>query len=374
MSIKLLTIDDSKTIRMIVARAFKPFDCMTLEAEDGLSGLVVAKREKPDVILLDYTMPVMDGFEVLARLRVDEDLKTTTVIMLTAEAGRDTVIKIAKLGVRDYIIKPFKPETLIERVTRLVTLAPKTEVVEKLKRFDDPIRVLVVDDKPAIAVQIRAALHDTPWKVSSADQGGQGFDVCLEQGADIVLASLALPNDGAHTLFRNLRSHAGTAAIPVLAMSVRTALEEQARAQHEGFAGVVTKPIEAEELKGKICRTLKLETAYRYFKQYDGALALVLPKELHQEVGQAVSTRLGDLLAATVQAGGDRLIIDLSAIETATLQVVELVISALQACGKLSMKHAVVARADTRSLCHSYEETRSWNFVDSLDAALQPMN
>ena len=57
-----------------------------------------------------------------------------------------------------------------------------------------------------------------------------------------------------------------------------------------------------------------------------------------------------------------------------SLQVVELVISALQACGKLSMKHAVVARADTRSLCHSYEETRSWNFVDSLDAALQPMN
>ncbi len=95
MSIKILTVDDSKTIRLIVAKAFKPFDCMVLEADNGVVGLAVASREKPDVILLDYTMPVMDGFEVLARLRSDPDLKATPVIMLTAEAGRETVIKIA---------------------------------------------------------------------------------------------------------------------------------------------------------------------------------------------------------------------------------------------------------------------------------------
>ena len=116
MSIKILTVDDSKTIRLIVAKAFKPFDCMVLEADNGVVGLAVASREKPDVILLDYTMPVMDGFEVLARLRSDPDLKATPVIMLTAEAGRETVIKIAKLGVRDYLIKPFKGELLVERV------------------------------------------------------------------------------------------------------------------------------------------------------------------------------------------------------------------------------------------------------------------
>ena len=95
MSVKILTVDDSKTIRLIVAKAFKPFDCTVLEAANGVVGLAVASREKPDVILLDYTMPVMDGFEVLARLRSDPDLKTTPVIMLTAEAGRETVVKIA---------------------------------------------------------------------------------------------------------------------------------------------------------------------------------------------------------------------------------------------------------------------------------------
>ena len=63
MSIKILTVDDSKTIRLIVAKSFKPFDCTVLEADNGVVGLAVASREKPDIILLDYTMPVMDGFE-----------------------------------------------------------------------------------------------------------------------------------------------------------------------------------------------------------------------------------------------------------------------------------------------------------------------
>src|SRR5215831_14582125 len=103
MSIKILTVDDSKTIRMIVTKAFKPFDCTVIEAANGVVGLATASREKPDIILLDYTMPVMDGFEVLGRLRADPELKATPVIMLTAEAGRETVIKIAKLGVRDYL-------------------------------------------------------------------------------------------------------------------------------------------------------------------------------------------------------------------------------------------------------------------------------
>src|SRR6185436_7110188 len=110
----------SKTIRMIVGKAFRSYACTVLEAENGVAGLAVASREKPDLILLDYTMPVMDGFETLSKLRMDPELKNTPVIMLTAEAGRETVMKIAKLSVRDYLIKPFKDESLVERASRIL--------------------------------------------------------------------------------------------------------------------------------------------------------------------------------------------------------------------------------------------------------------
>ena len=55
---KILTVDDSKTIRMIVGRAFKSFDCEVFEACNGVEGLSVASREKPNIIILDYTMPI----------------------------------------------------------------------------------------------------------------------------------------------------------------------------------------------------------------------------------------------------------------------------------------------------------------------------
>jgi two-component system cell cycle response regulator len=57
MAVKILSVDDSKTIRLIISRAFKTYDCQVLEASNGLEGMAVATREKPDVIILDVTMP-----------------------------------------------------------------------------------------------------------------------------------------------------------------------------------------------------------------------------------------------------------------------------------------------------------------------------
>jgi len=125
MATKILSVDDSRTIRLIVGRAFKPYDCTVLEACNGEEGLAAAAREKPDLIILDVTMPVMDGVTMLTKLKEDEALKTTPVIMLTAESGRENVLQIAKLGVRDYLVKPFKEDQLIEKAGRVVSLQKK---------------------------------------------------------------------------------------------------------------------------------------------------------------------------------------------------------------------------------------------------------
>jgi two-component system cell cycle response regulator len=126
MPAKILSVDDSKTIRMIVKRTFAPYEATVLEAGNGEEGLATAAAEKPDLIILDITMPVMDGVTMLGKLKEDPELKGIPVIMLTAESGRENVAFIAKLGVRDYVVKPFKDEQLIEKVSRVVTLTPKT--------------------------------------------------------------------------------------------------------------------------------------------------------------------------------------------------------------------------------------------------------
>lgn len=176
MALKVLTVDDSKTIRMIVKKAFQPYDCTLIEAENGVEGLAAATREKPGLIILDITMPVMNGVEMLDRLKADTDLKDIPVIMLTAESGKDNVIHIVKKGVRDYMVKPFKGEDLIGRVKKILPLpertaeeSPETKPAKYFSQIDDII-VLTLPAKVTrpVTVEIEGSLQSKVQEMSEA--------------------------------------------------------------------------------------------------------------------------------------------------------------------------------------------------------------
>ena len=124
---KILSIDDSRTIRLLLARLFRPFECEWLEASNGEEGLSVAAKARPDLIILDYNMPGMDGITLLRHLRADALLKRTPVMMLTAEAGMENMATVARLGVRDYVTKPFREEDLLAKAGRIIPLRPRVE-------------------------------------------------------------------------------------------------------------------------------------------------------------------------------------------------------------------------------------------------------
>ena len=124
---KILSVDDSRTMRMMVKRAFRNFQCELFEAADGAEGLAAAVANKPDLIVLDYNMPVMDGVTMLRNMRENAELKRTPVIMLTAEDSNEIISTVARLGVRDYIIKPFEDENLLSKVNRIINLERKPE-------------------------------------------------------------------------------------------------------------------------------------------------------------------------------------------------------------------------------------------------------
>jgi len=153
MSLKVLTVDDSKTIRMVVKRAFKDYDVELHEAENGVEGLALASKIKPGLIVLDITMPVMNGIEMLEKLKAEASLKDIPVIMLTAESGKDNVMKIVKMGVNDYMVKPFKGDQLIERVEKIVKLQPRSgdEAADggaaKYFDLDQDVQLLNIPDK-----------------------------------------------------------------------------------------------------------------------------------------------------------------------------------------------------------------------------------
>ncbi len=122
MPMKILTVDDSMTIRSIIKNTLKEYDCEVHEAENGLLGLQSIIRIIPDLIILDITMPVMDGIEMLRKLRSSPRGKDMKVLMLTAESAKDNIVEIAKLGVTNYIVKPFTNDQLVEKIKGIIEI------------------------------------------------------------------------------------------------------------------------------------------------------------------------------------------------------------------------------------------------------------
>lgn len=119
---KVLLVDDSRTIRNIQKNVLAQLGYTdTLEAGDGLEALKVLEKEAPDLMLVDWNMPNMDGITFVRKVR--ETDKKTPIMMCTTEAQKDRVIEAIKAGVNNYVVKPFNTESLAEKIDQTMSKA-----------------------------------------------------------------------------------------------------------------------------------------------------------------------------------------------------------------------------------------------------------
>lgn len=119
---KLLLVEDDPQIRGLVNLLLKREDIDITEAADGGETLECLSREAFDIILLDLMMPVLDGYEVLRRIRGHELNARTPVVILTSRSQDADILKGYALGATLYITKPFEPEDLVTQVHQLLGL------------------------------------------------------------------------------------------------------------------------------------------------------------------------------------------------------------------------------------------------------------
>ena len=115
---KILIVDDETDIVSTVQYRLKSCDYDVIVDNNGQEGLEKAMQEKPDIILLDINMPVMNGLEMLERLRNYPELKNTPVIMVTAYSDSDDINKAADFGISNYVTKPFNFAELTEEISK----------------------------------------------------------------------------------------------------------------------------------------------------------------------------------------------------------------------------------------------------------------
>ena len=119
---KVLIIDDDADVRFVAAMSLRAGGQIeVLEASGGIDGIHKAREERPDVILLDMMMPMMDGSQTLAALRMQSETSTTPVIFLTAKTMVTEIQRMKDLGAAGVLIKPFDPRTLAANLLALLT-------------------------------------------------------------------------------------------------------------------------------------------------------------------------------------------------------------------------------------------------------------
>ncbi len=120
-SLKILAVDDSPTMRRIIVNTLKRagYNDVT-EATDGKDALAKMKVEQFNFVITDWNMPEMDGLTFVSQVRSLDEFKDLPILMVTTRSVKDDIIEAMKAGVNNYIVKPFTPETLGEKIGQVL--------------------------------------------------------------------------------------------------------------------------------------------------------------------------------------------------------------------------------------------------------------
>ena len=117
---KILVVEDEKEIRDLLAHYLRKEGFSAVLASDGETAILKARKEKPDLVLLDILLPKADGLEVLRTIRSDDTIGRTPVVMLTAKGDETDRVVGLELGADDYILKPFSPREVVARIKAIL--------------------------------------------------------------------------------------------------------------------------------------------------------------------------------------------------------------------------------------------------------------
>jgi DNA-binding response OmpR family regulator len=191
---RVLVVDDDPDIRGLVAELLGRAGYSVEQAEDGRAGLRVLHETAPDLVVLDVSMPDMDGWQTLERIR---DVSEVPVLMLTARGSELERVRGLKAGADDYVVKPFGGQELVARVEALLRRAPAAGTAVPQERYDDDRLTIdfarrdVTFDKAAVSLtplefKLLSAFVRHPRQVLSRDQllelvWGDAYGVSGEQ-------------------------------------------------------------------------------------------------------------------------------------------------------------------------------------------------
>ena len=231
-----------------------------LEAHEGAEGIEKARREKPDLILLDIHMPRMDGYEVARLLSADPGCSQIPIVAVTALAMVGDREKILASGFGGYIAKPLDPEAFSTQVQKYLGAghAPVIRRAEQSQKqaplaASSPHKkiavVVFVDNMQTNIDLVRSTLEPSGYEVFAALSAKEGLDLARRTKPDLIVSDVHMPHQDGYEFMRMVQSDAALAKIPFVFLSSSVwSTREQERALLQGATKFIPRPIEPQML------------------------------------------------------------------------------------------------------------------------------
>lgn len=281
---KILYIEDDELNQDMLSRRLELAGYEVVIAPDGNEGVAMARSSRPDLILMDMSLPGIDGWEATRRIKADPDIASIPVIALTAHAMAGDREKALEAGCDDYDTKPVKTERLLPKIReKLGQPTPEDESedsgatsVQSVGNWDTPQEVnkgsiLIVDDNEDNRDLLSRRLTLEGYEVSLAVDGREALDRIATDSFDLVLLDVMMPNVNGFEVLEQVRKEKRPPDLPIIMVTARDRSEDIVQALRLGANDYVTKPIDTMVLLARVETHMELRA---YSKMKDEFLAI----------------------------------------------------------------------------------------------------
>jgi two-component system, sensor histidine kinase and response regulator len=348
----VLIVDDYLLIRTAVRQVLAELGFNNVfQADNGKAAQELMLRQRIDVVIGDWGMPVMSGIDLLKWMRRDQTYADTPFMMLTAEANPASVRTALAAGVNAYMIKPFTVHSFASKfmamigpmlegatavpqlapmaapdpapLTRAVPDAPADDVIGLAPPMAERLRrctVLIVDDIATNIEVLAGALKDE-YAVKVAINGKKALEIANAFHVDLILLDIMMPVMDGFEVCRQLKANPKTEHIPIIFLSARDGVEDVVAGLKLGAVDYVSKPADPTILKARLSAHLTLATAMADLKQQNALL--VENAHLREDVERMTRHDLKSPIAVAMHGAQSLLASELTAGQRDSAQMIE---------------------------------------------------
>jgi len=243
---KILVIDDDRGTVEVIKKILVGQNYEVVTAYDGKEGIEKTKSEKPDLIVLDIRMPLMNGYEFMQTLRndvVNTDEPMIPVIVLTAVEKMEKMFKAE--GVKGYLVKPLDPPVLLAEIEELLKKSP-FEGKENLPK------ILIIDDELDFNAILQTRLSANGYQVVTAKDGEEGLEKVESEKPDLIVLDIMMPKIDGFEVCSILKKNVRYQKIPIIFLSAMAQEADFKNGKAAGADAYIAKPFESAALTAKI--------------------------------------------------------------------------------------------------------------------------